>query len=104
MKCITVKELYRNTESYLDKEITVAGWLGSASSDATPTGPEIAALPTGLVQCIHGDQETDSACPGVDPNKVEVISTKGGHHFDGDYAGIATHILDGLESRVAASR
>ncbi len=23
MKCITVKELYRNTESYLDKEITV---------------------------------------------------------------------------------
>lgn len=87
-----------------DWEITVAGWLGSASSDATPTGPEIAALPTGLVQCIHGDQETDSACPGVDPNKVEVISTKGGHHFDGDYAGIATHILDGLESRVAAGR
>ena len=29
MKCITVKELYRNTESYLDKEITVAGWLRS---------------------------------------------------------------------------
>ncbi len=29
MKCITVKELYRNTESYLDKEITVAGWVRS---------------------------------------------------------------------------
>ena len=29
MKCITVKELYRNTESYLNQEITVAGWLRS---------------------------------------------------------------------------
>ena len=29
MKCITVKELYRDTESYLDKEITVAGWVRS---------------------------------------------------------------------------
>ena len=29
MNCITVKELYRNTESYLDKEITVAGWIRS---------------------------------------------------------------------------
>ena len=85
-----------------DWEITVSGWLGSASSAATPTDPEIAALPAGLVQCIHGDEETDSACPGVDPSKVEVISTKGGHHFDGDYPGIAQHILDGLASRVAA--
>ncbi len=86
-----------------DWEITVSGWLGSASSAATPTGPEIAALPADLVQCIHGDQETDSACPGLDPAKFEVISTKGGHHFDGDYPAIAQHILDGLATRVAAA-
>src|SRR5699024_10892862 len=27
MELTTIKELYRNTESYLDKEVTVGGWV-----------------------------------------------------------------------------
>jgi asparaginyl-tRNA synthetase len=29
MKLTTVKEIYRNREQYLDKEITVGGWVRS---------------------------------------------------------------------------
>lgn len=29
MKLITVRELYKNREAYLDKEITVGGWVRS---------------------------------------------------------------------------
>ena len=29
MKLITVRELYKNRETYLDKEITVGGWVRS---------------------------------------------------------------------------
>ena len=29
MELTTIKELYRNTESYLDKEVTVGGWVRS---------------------------------------------------------------------------
>ena len=37
MKLTTVKEIYRNREQYLDKEITVGGWVRSCllyTSDA----------------------------------------------------------------------
>ena len=27
MDCTLVKDLYRNTEKFIDKEITVAGWV-----------------------------------------------------------------------------
>ena len=29
MKLTTIRELYRDTEAYLDKEITVGGWVRS---------------------------------------------------------------------------
>lgn len=86
-----------------DWEITVSGWLGSASSAATPIGAELAALPPGLVQCVYGEKETDSACPAAEGSGVELIRTTGGHHFDGNYPALATHILDGLGQRTPAA-
>lgn len=87
-----------------DWEITVSGWLGSASSAATPIAPDLAALPPGLVQCIYGEKETDSACPALDGSGVELIRTTGGHHFDGNYPALATHILEGLERRAGTTQ
>lgn len=86
-----------------DWEVTVAGWLGGSSSDAVPTAPDIARLPPGLVQCFYGQEETDSACPSLKTTTAEVISTTGGHHFDGDYDALAKRILAGLSSRLSAA-
>lgn len=85
-----------------DWRITVSGWLGGASPSATPTGPALAKLPPELVQCVHGEAETDSACPSLQGTGVEIVTTKGGHHFDGNYQALAQRILDGFRRREAA--
>ena len=86
-----------------DWEITVSGWLGSASSAATPTAPALAQLPPGLVQCMYGAAETDSPCPALAAAGAEVIATSGGHHFDGNYQALADAILAGLDRRLTAA-
>ena len=86
-----------------DWQITVSGWLGSASGDARPVGPALAELPPALVQCFYGREETDSACPALAGHGAEVVATKGGHHFDGDYRALAGDILDGLARRLGAA-
>ena len=32
MKLTTVRELYKNTESYLDQEVTVGGWCAASAT------------------------------------------------------------------------
>jgi type IV secretory pathway VirJ component len=82
-----------------DFEITLTGWLGSPPSDhALPVAPQLARIPPGMIQCFYGAEETDSACPAL-PKGAEIIRTAGGHHFDGDYAGLARQILAGLRRR-----
>lgn len=84
-----------------DWEITVTGWLGTGSPDATPTGPPLAALPAQLIQCFYGREEAASACPAL-AHRAEVIRTEGGHHFDGDYLALTRQVLAGLDRRLAA--
>ena len=76
-----------------DWQITVAGWLGSSSSKARPTGPALAKMPPAVIQCIQGQEEDDSACPALATVRGRAIVTKGGHHFDGDYKALAAKIL-----------
>jgi len=86
-----------------DWEIRVAGWLGAApSADAVPVAPAIKQVPANLVQCFYGEEESDSFCPKLAGQGAEIIKTTGGHHFDGDYAKLAKHILDGLKRRALA--
>ena len=86
-----------------DWEIQVAGWLGAApSSEAVPVATAIEHVPTKLVQCFYGGEETDTFCNTLSSRGVEVIKTTGGHHFDGNYARLAEQILDGFNRRVAA--
>jgi type IV secretory pathway VirJ component len=87
-----------------DWQITVSGWLGSASSDATPVGADLAAMPAPLVQCFYGTKEGDSACPALAGTGAELVETAGGHHFDGDYSALAGRILAGLDRRIAAAQ
>jgi len=82
-----------------DFEITLTGWLGAPPSDrALPVAAEIAKLPAGIIQCFYGADEKDSACLSL-PKGAEIIRMAGGHHFDGDYQGLAEKILAGFKRR-----
>jgi type IV secretory pathway VirJ component len=77
-----------------DFEITVSGWLGEPPGpQALPVEPETDQIAPTLMLCFYGEGETDSACPELARRGVEVISTTGGHHFDGDYGAVARRIL-----------
>lgn len=76
-------------------QVTISGWLGIDDS-GYPIPPAIAALPPERVICVYGKDEDDSACTDPAVKGVTTIETDGGHHFDGDYAGLARQFLDKL--------
>ncbi len=84
-----------------DFEISVAGWLGAVpGDDALPTAPALAPIDPSMVQCFYGTDENESLCPLLPlKDKVEIIRTSGGHHFDNDYDALARRILDGFRQR-----
>lgn len=44
------------------------------------------------IVCVYGEREQAEGrtlCPLLDPSRVRLIETAGGHHFDGDYAALA---------------
>jgi len=73
-------------------EFHVSSWI-SDSKSGPATLPEVDRISGIPVLCIYGADEKDSLCPELDPNKIIIVKVKGGHHFDGDYAGLAQHIL-----------
>lgn len=73
-------------------QITVSGWLGIGDS-GHDVPSAIAALPAGRVVCVHGRDEEDGACTSASLKGVTDVETAGGHHFDGDYPGLARKIL-----------
>ncbi|MEZ5935759.1 MAG: AcvB/VirJ family lysyl-phosphatidylglycerol hydrolase [Alphaproteobacteria bacterium] len=84
-------------------EFHVAGnWLGFGHADMKPIAPEARRLDLAKVQCVYGEEEEDSLCRAPLFQKAELIETRGGHHFDGDYQALARRILDGYEKRRSA--
>jgi type IV secretory pathway VirJ component len=73
-------------------EFHLSGWVSDDNSGPA-TLPEINRITGMPVLCIYGADESDSLCPKLDPKKIKVVKLKGGHHFDGDYAGLARQIL-----------
>jgi type IV secretory pathway VirJ component len=73
-------------------EFHLSGWISDDNSGPA-TLPEINRIKGLPVLCIYGADESDSLCPKLDPKKFDVVKLKGGHHFDGDYAGLARQIL-----------
>jgi type IV secretory pathway VirJ component len=73
-------------------EFHVASWVSDDDSGPA-TLPEVNRI-TGIpVLCVYGAEESDSLCPKLDPARFKIVKLKGGHHFDGDYAGLAREIL-----------
>jgi len=73
-------------------EFHVSGWISDDNSGPA-TLPEITRISGVPVLCIYGEDESDSLCPKLDPKRFSIVKLKGGHHFDGDYAGLARQIL-----------
>ena len=73
-------------------EFHVSSWI-SEDNSGPATLPEVDRILGTPVVCIYGEDEHDSLCPKLDPKKVQVVKLKGGHHFNGDYAGLAREIL-----------
>jgi type IV secretory pathway VirJ component len=74
-------------------EFHVSSWISDDSSGPA-TLPEVNRLAGMPVLCIYGEDEDDSLCPKLDSLKFKVVKVKGGHHFDGNYAGLASEILN----------
>jgi type IV secretory pathway VirJ component len=73
-------------------EFHVSSWIADDNSGLA-TLPELNRITGTPVLCIYGEDESDSLCPKLDPKKFIVVKLKGGHHFDGDYAGLAREII-----------
>jgi type IV secretory pathway VirJ component len=73
-------------------EFHVSNWISDDNSGPA-TRPEVERMSGTPVLCIYGEGDDDSLCPKLDPAKVRIVKMKGGHHFDGDYAGLAREIL-----------
>jgi type IV secretory pathway VirJ component len=73
-------------------EFHVSNWISNDNSGPA-TMPEVNRI-TGIpVLCIYGEGDNDSLCPKLDADKVRIVKLPGGHHFNGDYAGLAREIL-----------
>ena len=88
-----------------DFEFHVGSWIGWEKSDARPIPPDLATMDVANVQCFYGadEDESDTGCRSPEAMKTERIERPGGHHFDGDYAAIASIILDGAKRRGGGS-
>jgi type IV secretory pathway VirJ component len=73
-------------------EFHVSSWVSDDASGPA-TLPEVNRITGMPVLCIYGEDEHDSLCPQLDAQKIIVVKVKGGHHFDGNYAGLAQQIL-----------
>lgn len=71
--------------------VSVKGWLGFGGEHAVV--PRIAEMPLDRVLCVHGSDETASACTEPSLSAARTIQLEGGHHFDRDYPAIARLIL-----------
>lgn len=73
-------------------EFHLSNWLGTQGTH--PIAPELQRLagrPELLLICAQA--ETESVCKDLDPAQHRIAWFAGGHHFNGDYQGVANAIL-----------
>ena len=79
-------------------EFHLTSWVSDDNSGPA-TLPEIHRIAGIPVLCIYGADENDSLCPKLDAQTFNVVKLKGGHHFDGDYASLASTIISAAKPR-----
>jgi len=89
------------TEKTTRFQVSVGGWLGLGGDQDVAAA--IASIPSAKVVCVHGTEESETACTDDRLKGVDVLKLDGGHHFDGDYESLAAHLLDELTRRTTAA-
>jgi type IV secretory pathway VirJ component len=78
-------------------EFHLSDWLGGLQKGLQPVQPEVEHLSGTNLLCLYGREENDSLCPSIHQPGAKVIALEGAHHFSGNYAAIAKHVLTALE-------
>jgi type IV secretory pathway VirJ component len=76
-------------------EFHLSNWV-SKDDTGLPIRPEMEKLAGVGTLCLYGEDEGDSLCPQLAAGGVELVKLPGGHHFGGDYEGLAARILRGI--------
>jgi type IV secretory pathway VirJ component len=72
-------------------EFHLSNWVGPASG--LPILPEYQQLSRTSTLCVFGAGDKDSLCTDFPAGTAGTIELSGGHHFDGDYDGLALLVL-----------
>ncbi|HEY6457273.1 MAG TPA: AcvB/VirJ family lysyl-phosphatidylglycerol hydrolase [Steroidobacteraceae bacterium] len=72
-------------------EFHLSNWVGSAPG--LPILPEYQRMSRAKTLCVFGSGDTDSLCADFPPGTPGTVQLSGGHHFDGDYDGLAHMVL-----------
>ncbi len=78
-------------------EVSLDSWLNSKPADAPKTLPEVAKIKPELMQCFYGEEDTLNVCTQLEGTGIEVIRTRGGHHFNYEYQWLAKKIIERVE-------
>ncbi|PZQ59079.1 MAG: virulence factor [Phenylobacterium zucineum] len=70
-----------------------SGWFGQTEATTFPLAPAVARLGGLHVACLYGAAERLPGCKTLPPGAAVTVKLPGGHHFDGDFAGLAAAIL-----------
>ena len=79
-------------------EFHMSNWVSDDDDSGPSTLAEMERVSGVPMLCIYGEDDDDTVCPKLDPNKVHIVKLKGGHHFDGDYERLAKEILSAARS------
>jgi type IV secretory pathway VirJ component len=72
-------------------EFHLSNWVGPAAG--LPILPEYQKLSRATTLCVFGAGDKDSLCTDFAPGTPGTSELSGGHHFDGDYDGLARLVL-----------
>ncbi len=74
-------------------EFHVGNGFGIDNHSSLPTAPEIKRIRETKLVCIYGEEDEDTTCDQYAGTSVRTVMLDGGHHFDGDYEGLAEVIV-----------
>jgi type IV secretory pathway VirJ component len=75
-------------------EFHVASWIPHADAGGRATVPELQRAAAVRALCLYGTEEGDSPCRRLAGVNVRAVALSGGHHFGGDHAALARHVLE----------
>lgn len=81
-------------EHSTDLEFRMGDLIRPQTNAPYPLLPELEKLAGHPMLCVYGRKEGDTLCPDLPKGLADVVELGGGHHFDGDYAGLAKLVLE----------